>query len=632
MQFFRFLKTSVGSGLIFPGCFLLCIALNSGAQIHGVYSEMRERPYVSGVRSVIWSENFADGFAAGWTKEEAGGIADWEYRGLATNPSVQTGNRGGCALPGSDGRIDSPTWQDGFVLFDSFWWDNPSLPCSANNFGSGPAPGPHLAMLTSPAINLGAYQNVALVFNQFFRNYDAQTYVQVSINGTEWTTVFNNNTNVEAGLRSNQVTIPVGELAGGQPQVYIRFVFEGFGYCWQLDDIKIIEINGNDLVIQNATYGAFDIDNPDHSTGYEWMEYSKYPDELAPLLRLSSEVKNIGSATQNDVRLEVRIKKISNQTIVLNSLSESGLSLLPGDTDTLVVDDFQMPAVKGKYELRYSVSQNQQDDAALNNRDTSYFSITDAVYARDQDFTNAVYVPSGSFSQLPYEVGNVFYVPAGGLSCYSVSVAVAAGTFTPGSIYAALYEFEYDETPFANLIAVTDELAVDAGMINSYGQNNFTTLFFDQPVPLTEGKAYLAVAGTPDGGEQVLFAMSGASPELTSWVKYSTGQFFYLNRVPMVRMNFAAVIEAETDQVYVPPVGVYPNPVESLLNIPVSDFINQSAEIDISDVSGNLVRRFSGNYIEEPVLRLNMDFLSPGVYLLKTRSEQNSATFRFVKF
>jgi len=607
------------------------ISIVTVGQFHGTYSELRNQATEGASRAVIWSESFSNGFGSDWTYEAVGGIANWEFRGVTTNPNVQTGNRGACAIAGEEGHINSPTWEDGFVIFDSFWWDNPLLPCSENNIGSGPAPGPHLAILTSPVINLSAYPNIALQFNQFFRDYDTHTFIEVSTNGVDWSMVFDNDQNPDAALRTDQVIIPISNPAGGQSQVQFRFVFDGLGYCWQLDDIKINEINADDLQLSNATYGAFDISAPDNLTGYEWMQYTKYPDELAPLLRLSAEVKNIGSNAQSDVRLGVRIKKISNQSIVLNSISETGMSLQPGILDTIVTEDFQMPPTKGKYEIRFSAEQNESDNSILDNRDTSYFSITDAVYAKDQSFTNAVYVPSNSLAQLPYEIGNIFYMPIDGQVCYSISAAVAAGTSTPGSIYGALYEFNFDENPTATLIAVTTSLEVDGSMINTYSMSNFTTLTFDQPILLSAGKAYFAVVGTPDGGEQVVFAMSGVSPKLTSWVKYNTGQYFYLNRIPMVRMNFSSTIEPEVDQEFIEPAYIYPNPSNATIVVSLNSYLGLKVNLRVTNSLGQLLWESSIEKLEEPLQQLDILFPAPGVYHLRIQSEEEEKVYRIVR-
>ena len=80
-----------------------------------------------GSRDVIWFEDFANGIPSDWTSTETSGIASWEYRGPNTTPGVDVGSRGSCVAPGTVGQpIVSPSAANGFVIFDSNWWDNPS--------------------------------------------------------------------------------------------------------------------------------------------------------------------------------------------------------------------------------------------------------------------------------------------------------------------------------------------------------------------------------------------------------------------------------------------------------------------------------------------------------------------------
>lgn len=602
------------------------------SQEHGVIVGIRDPLQEGSVRSEIWKENFVNGIPSSWTAEEAGGIANWEYRGLSTSPDLDIGNRGSCALSGTAGRIDSPTVLNGFVIFDSNWWDAPEPPCSESAFGTGPAPGPHLAILTSPVINLSAYPNIALRFNQFYRNYQSQAYVQVSADGgMNWQTVFNNVTHPLAGTRNDVVQIPLSNVLGGNANARIRFVFEGLGYSWQLDDISLLDIFENDLKLETASYAPFSPQLSAAQQDYSTLEYTKYPDELAPLLRLSGVVNNVGSQEASGAKLNVKIKQVSNQNILFNESSVTGQTIDSGVMDTLYAPDLQMPAIKGKYEVEFEVFQDVSDEFVTDNKQTKSFSITDAVYARDEGFTTSVYVPSGSFSTTPYEVGNIFYVPTEGLKCYSVSVAIAAGTSTPGTFYAALYEFEYNETPQATLLGITPNAEVTGEMVNAYGQSKLVQLAFDMPIDLQAGKTYYAVAGTPDGGEQVVFALSGNAPILTSWVKYSTGQYFYIGKTPMVRMNFAAVIEEETGQAFVPPISVYPNPTSGQISFSAASWQDKSLNIKITDVTGRLIYDENIDKVSELLMTRTIDFPATGMYVIRLSSEGEEVVYKVVK-
>jgi hypothetical protein len=79
--------------------------------------------------------------SCGLENTESSGIAAWEYRGPLTTPNNEEGSRGSCIAEGTTGAVLlSETWSNGFVIFDSNWWDNPDNPCTDENFGTGPAP------------------------------------------------------------------------------------------------------------------------------------------------------------------------------------------------------------------------------------------------------------------------------------------------------------------------------------------------------------------------------------------------------------------------------------------------------------------------------------------------------------
>ncbi|MFN5295307.1 MAG: hypothetical protein ACK5BL_07240, partial [Flavobacteriales bacterium] len=259
-----------------------------GLDPHMVHAE-------GGNREVIWSEDFADGLSSGWTSFAQVNVASWEFRGPNTTPNNEVGSRGSCVVGNLGEPIMSPTAANGFMIFDSNWWDNPDLPCSEANFGSGPAPGPHFATLTSPSIDLTAYSSVALKFNQYCKKLTGNTYVEVSIDGGfNWFPVFSNPEVPNPTTPYDEQVIQISTYVAFQPSVRIRFVFDAMYYYWQIDDVELINTYSNDLAITGFNYGDFDLLDPSHPTGYEFMQYSKYPTSMAPDLKFSATATNLG--------------------------------------------------------------------------------------------------------------------------------------------------------------------------------------------------------------------------------------------------------------------------------------------------------------------------------------------------
>ncbi|MFN0031148.1 MAG: T9SS type A sorting domain-containing protein [Flavobacteriales bacterium] len=599
----------------------------------GHYAGLHEHASTSGQReTIIWSEDFSAGIPSDWQNEEAGGIAEWEYRGPFTTPDMETGSQGLCTDQGAPGNvITSPTAGNGFVIFDSNWWDNPDLPCSLSNFGTGPAPAPHLAMLTTASIDLSAHPDVALRFNQFLRNYDAELRVEVSTDGIVWNAVYTNNV-ADLSQTDMQVQVPVSFFAGGEASVQFRFVFEGTYYFWQLDDVCIVEIFPNDLATSESTFGDFDFFDLSHPTGFELMEYTWYPEELAPLLKFSTQCENIGSNAQNDCRLNADVTNFNTSDVLHTAQSVEGFTIAPGETLELRAGNFQMPATVGDYQVHFFTSQTGEDENAMNNVDTSGFRISDCTYARDHGFTSAVFIPGLDVAALDYEIGNVFLMTAANQSCYSISTAIAAGTALPADIYARIYEFSAQTEISATLIATTDNFSIGADELNNYGEAAFMHLTFDAPIALQQGHAYLAVIGSTDGAENVYVAFSGQSPEYTSWVHFLPDQWFYLTGTPMVRMNFCTDIGTDDLVDRENTISIYPNPVNDQLTLYIPSLMHKNCCFYVSDMRGRIIDQQKVTSLSDTKHRLNISTLAAGVYTIRVIADECELRSCFVKW
>ena len=84
----------------------------------------------------IWSEDFQNGIPSDWSNTESGNIASWEYRGPSTTPDLTIGSRGSCTINFIGEAIQSTTSSNGFIIFDSNYWDNDALPCTPENMGT----------------------------------------------------------------------------------------------------------------------------------------------------------------------------------------------------------------------------------------------------------------------------------------------------------------------------------------------------------------------------------------------------------------------------------------------------------------------------------------------------------------
>jgi hypothetical protein len=590
----------------------------------------------SSQESIVWSEDFSNGIPIGWVNEEAGGVAVWEYRGPATTPDVTVGSQSSCLLGGASNPdiIQSETVENGFVIFDGANWDNPDLPCSVANFGTGLAPGPHLASLITPSLNLTGVMYPALEFYQYYRNFESVTRVEMSIGGGAWEILYQSTLAVgEVTPRDLKTRVILGSGAANQSDVKLRFVMDGNYYYWMIDDITIVNLYENDMRVDSGSYGDFDFFAPEHPTGYEEMEYSLYPVELAPLLKFNVNATNNGVLAQTQVKLRATVENINTNEILAQQLSAEALNFQPTASLELRAGTFQMPSEVGLYRVRYELTQDQVDSDDANDLLELYFEITEDVYARDREGVQAVTLPIQGQEITPFEIGTIYHIPSAGHQAFSISVALGPGTALPTSVYAKLYRAEFQFDLSLTEVGQTALTPVLEEHINDFGEENFITMNFDTPLMLQEGKAYFAAIGSPNGMLNIYTALNKRSELNTSWVRLlpmgGSSQLFSLSRVPMIRLNLGeAIINVDDEETTEDENGirVYPNPVQDVLRISsTSEIITWS----VWDVSGKLIAtKQSVRSVSES---LDVNSWSEGLYLLTVQTNKGMSVTRFVK-
>lgn len=582
----------------------------------------------------IWSEDFSNGIPADWTNESTTEPAAWEYRGPSTEPGINVGTRGSCLPAGVDfgSPILSPTIENGFVIFDSNYWDDPIGPCGS--FGTGEAPGPHFATLTTPSIDLSTYEAVGISFNQYHKNYQAESYIQASVDGGEWVTVWENDVpinNGESALdRAERKNI--SSIVGGEDDVRLRFVFDGNYYFWMLDDITLFELDDNNLVLRNAGYGDFDFENPDNETGFEYLEYSQYPQEMTPTLKFNGMVLNYGSQDQTNVTLRAKVFDI-DQSTELASLDADSLTLAPEDEITFRSGSFDLPDVIGRYPIVLQALQDEEEASPIDNIYGTHVDVTDAVYTRDRQETDAIYIPPGNFNGDTYEVGNMFVVTAENQECHSVSAALAIGTEPDATVYAAIYKVSVSGGFNTELVAQTSSIPVETSAFNNFGDNRAMVIPFDTPVTMLKDSAYWVVAGSEDGPSQVLFPQSGESPELTSYVRFFPNTWFYMVNTPMVRMNFDVVTSVEEEEVDPIDLNLYPNPAKENVTLSFSHYSDDLTRVMVYNAMGQAVKhRVLGQLPRgQNLASIWIDDLAPGTYSVVVQTGDRKSTKLLIK-
>ncbi len=484
---------------------------------------------VLGAPLVSW--DFANGIPGGWESgiSSTYDIASWEYRGPSTIPNNTVGAQGSCATLAQP--ISSLTASNGFVIFDSNWWDNPDNPCTLEFLGTGSDPGPHEAWLITNPIDLSNVIGAVLTFQQQYRHYQSTSKVQISTDdGETWTDVLTNS--LSESSQVEWASINVSAYTAGQPNVRFKFVFDGLYYWWLLDDITVYIPNENDIQLLSSTYST----NQGilGAEPYSDLEYDQYPLVMIPAFKFKTTAQNIGAFEQTQVSMNTKIIK-NDVTQVYNSNS-AAVTMSSGQSNTFsITATYTPPAQLGDYEIYYTIDQLQEDDNPLNNIDSLDYTIASYTYARDEGPMENSYSPAPAYQDYEFEAGNYFEARNWGRICHSIGVAFAEGTVPGAQVKGIIYRPDVENE---NILAETAVYTVNIADINEEGEEKIVNIPLLEDVFLMTDSLYLVMIQQVDASQDLSIVRSGDAPEEMSIVRFpEINAVFYFLKTPVVRMN-----------------------------------------------------------------------------------------------
>ncbi len=475
----------------------------------------------------LYSWDFASGLPANWTNGSNTNIGVWEYRGPSTVPSNAITSRGSCS--GGSSAFNSLTQSNGFMIFDSNYWDDNDNECGG--FGTGPDPGPHTAWLVSNSFSLAGTTGAVVTYQQQFRNFSSTIKVQYSINnGTTWVDMITQTDFPSTTAEWKSATFPAGAI--GQTNVRLRFLYSGSYYHWAIDDVTVYKPSINNLAINNTRYTTFGNTSPVPPNDFHDLPYDRYPKTMLVPFRFNARATNIGSATQTSTNLNVKVLNSAN-TVLYNQTTTNS-NVIAGATGNYTLTGTFTPSVTtGYFRIAYQINQSQTDEAPSNNRDTLDYFITDYQYARDEGPMEDEFSPSPMYAGQVYQVGNIFQGRSNTVKCTSVAVAVGPGTAVGTTIRARIYR-----TDFTNLQATSVVYPVNAWDINTIGQQKLITLQLTTPLTLMTDSIYIVMVENTVGTQAFRVCRSGSAIDQTSFVRYPENNgFFFMAKMPVVRMN-----------------------------------------------------------------------------------------------
>ncbi|MFN5296038.1 MAG: T9SS type A sorting domain-containing protein [Flavobacteriales bacterium] len=463
---------------------------------------------VYGTPITTW--DFANGIPSDWQSGiiSTNSIAHWEYRGPSTSPDVNEGARGSCsaiAVP-----INSLTQENGFVIFDGNYWDDPGNACGAG-FGTGSDPAPHTAWLTTNSVDLSGVNSAVLTFQQQYRHFQVSTKVFISTDGgTNWIEIIEN-----TGLQSPSAewkSINISEWAANQPDVRLKFQYEGTYYWWLLDDISIYEPNDNDLILTGVRYTNNTIVNG--LTTLNDLEYHHYPLSMLPNLKFKADVLNVGGNAQTGARLNARVIKDDVTEVYNQSTNPTLLEVSASETFTMN-GTFTPSTGVGDYQINYTILQDSIDDMFDNNFDSLDFKITTFTYGKDEGPMEDKYVPQEFYDEFQLSCGNYYENKSSVRNCHTIQVGLAEGTAVGKEIRGVIFNESLD-----TIIAYTPPYTVNYGDLNEPGEERLIYLDFESPFALQADSIYLVAVQELDSVLPFYVARSGKSFGESSLIRY----------------------------------------------------------------------------------------------------------------
>jgi hypothetical protein len=307
--------------------------------------------------------------------------------------------------------ITSPTAANGSVLFDSDWLDNKGVGLPAGD-GIGQAPSPQTGELVSPIMDARGFTNLTLRFNQFYRNFQAATYVAWSEDsGRTWKPRVRLNAEIAANGATAATAVANVKLAGsiGTSGFRVKFIFEGDYYYWVVDDVKLISI-GNDLKV-----------NPFFTIAPNYITPVKQVEDMKFLL----DIANAGNITMPNVKARVYVYSIVGATVT--QIYTDSLSYGNVRADTTIENKF-LPGkllasllVPGQYYARYRITSDSMDQNPANDTLGFTFMVSDMSNFGDAYWKESASVsvtrPSDAYwtggEPNAWRVGNYYYVKSG---------------------------------------------------------------------------------------------------------------------------------------------------------------------------------------------------------------------------
>lgn len=543
---------------------------------HTTIGELPSKATINQTKAtVLWDDDFST--PANWSFSNASTPAHgWV---ISTNPTATN-------IVAALSPFASTTAANGYAF------------CNSDAAGTGSTTDATIQWNGTP-INLSGNANVTLRFQTATRNFASDYFVEVSNDGTNWTSydvLSDITTNINT-TNPQLVNLNISATAGSEATVWIRFKFTAdWGWFWAVDDVEIISTEDFDLKLANINWGV-------EGAWGDRLAYGRTPiAQIAPV-KFSGIIDNIGAVSQNTIEFTATTTGYTGVGVLA--------SLASGAQDTAhATTDFTPAASVGSTTVNFNVtSANTDADLTNNTLPAISFSRTQNIYTR-----GGTTATGGSFNAGEgYEVGNIFDIFGAG-TINSVRVFVATTAVAGSEIFATVYSIDPATGDF---IFETSSNPVVISAANLGTEINIPIL---TPYTVTVGNPILVVAGSFGNGgadNDLVIGTSGISPtQTTFYYDYTDATWYYTTATAMVSIDFSTQTGVEETFSTMTLGQNIPNPSNGNTSVNYSLASTEDISFEITDMTGKLIQvvregvRTAGSY----TVNFNTNELSEGVY------------------
>ena len=616
-------------------CAILISQLSIGQiSIDHILSSKNNKVYTSNIKvpksvAPFWSEDFSNGIPTSWTNSPV----PWAYRGPSTSPNSTVGTQG--AYGANQGPIQSPTAQNGFMIFDSDYYDNNGV---AGNPGTGmyPSnPSGHVGLLTTGSIDCSLYPAVSLLFNSFYREYTGIARVAFSLDGG---ITFTDTMEVHPDIAVNEATAPDYQVMlnlpsniAGQTDVRIQFIYDGtvlynnyYGYYfWCIDDIQLMQTPANLLICQDEVFGGWWLGY--QITGDLGCNYTFNPlaQAMGNPYRFEAVIRNIGANTQNNLRLNAQVADDIG-TVLFTDMSNP-ITLNSGLMDTLATSNSFSPTILGIHNISMWASSD-----SFPSTDTVVMStiVNDSIYGIDYDWNS----DGSGLGTSAWRIGRSCGGQVGATSydIYNDALLTSISFHTgSASVVGAEMTVELYEGFGTNGIFLAES---DPYLLTSSDIGAWVTIPLLNPTYVLKGTGYMAAVRGRAHPTDTFTLTVATNPAASSFIQDNGcdigsnpfGTWYTATDKMAIRMNFGTINSVE-DRGENNDFKIYPNPTNGLFSIITES--NKPCTISITNVLGQEIISLEHNGITSPSINLNK--FDRGIYNV-TLSYENKVSVQSV--